>query len=184
MVKSLKQYKPSALLAAFCGIVTMLLGIVAAAAYRIQIVSCVAIGSTMVINCALHLESYLVNKRNGSRQPNVLTMVIAEGISLLFMSSCFGDWKGLMILFSFYLVFNGASLMAIPSKFAVYCGGVAILMGVLLYFFGCSWCTWAALLVGINLLVNGAERVIMSLMGGKQNTLGDDTDENMPNTFT
>lgn len=171
MVKSLKQYKPSALLAAFCGIVTMALGMIAAAAHRIQTVSCAAIGITMVINFALHLESYLVNKRAGYRQANVLTMVIAEGIGLLFMAACLWtnpDWENLIIIFSFYLVFNGASLMAIPSKFAVYCGGIAMLMGVLLYFFGCSWGTCAALLVGINLLVNGFERVIMSLLGGKK----------------
>lgn len=171
MVKPLKQYKPSALLAAFCGIVTMALGMIAAAAHRIQIVSCTAIGITMVINFALHLESYLVNKRAGYRQANVLTMVITEGIALLLMTTCFWpvlDWKGLMILFSFYLVFNGASLMAIPSKFAVYCGCIAVLTAVLLFFFSGSWGTCAALLVGINLLVNGFERVIMSLLGGKK----------------
>lgn len=171
MVKSLKQYKPSALLAAFCGIVTMVLGVIAAAAHRNQTVSCAAIGITMVTNCALHLESYLVNKRAGYRQANVLTMAITEAISLLFMAVCFGpdlDWKALIVLFSFYLVFNGASLVAIPSKFAVSCGSIAVMMGALLYFFGCNWDTCAALLVGVNLLVNGFERVIMSLMGGKK----------------
>lgn len=171
MVNRLKQYKPSALLAAFCGIVTMVLGIIAAAAHRIQNVSCAAIGITMVINFALHLESYLVNKRMGNRQSNVLTMVITEGIALLFIVVRILpnlDWKAFMVLFSFYLVFNGASLMAIPSKFAVCCGSIAVLTGTLLYFFGCRWSSCSAVLVGINLLVNGFERVIMSLMGGKK----------------
>lgn len=164
----LSQYKKSAILAMACGAVTVLLGIPAMFGAG---QSMAAVGVVMVINTALHYESYFVTKQFERRKnTNVLTMAIAETILLSFFALCLArqDWKEFTAVFAVYLVFNGTALMAIPSGFARCCGIAAAVFGALLYYFGREPGMLSWILVGINLIVNGAERVIMSAIGGKK----------------
>ena len=97
-------------------------------------------------------------------------MAIAETILLSFFALCLSrqDWKEFAAVFAVYLVFNGTALMAIPSGFARCCGIAAAVFGALLYYFGRENGAQAWIMIGLNLIVNGAERVIMSAMGGKK----------------
>lgn len=171
MIGKLKQYKLSALFAMACGLVSVALGFFAMAAPGKESASYIAVTVTMVINTALHYEScctsYLTEKR---KQPNVLSMAVAESVLLLFFGVCLIEmgWTEFVILFSVYLVFNGTSLAAIPSAFARGCGIVTFVLGAALFFFGREYGTAGAALVGINLIVNGTERMIMSGLNGKK----------------
>lgn len=168
MTAWLSQYKKSAILAMICGLVTIAFGL---AAILGQAQSMAAVAIVMAINTALHYESYIVTKLVEHRKnANVLTMAIAETILLAFfaVSLVQQDWTEFVQLFAVYLVFNGTSLMGIPSGFARGCGILAAALGAFLYFFGQAPGTPARLLIGINLIVNGAERIIMSALGGKK----------------
>ena len=164
----LSQYKKSAILAMACGAVTVLLGIPAMFGAG---QSMAAVGVVMVINTALHYESYFVTKQFERRKnTNVLTMAIAETILLSFFALCLArqDWKEFTAVFAVYLVFNGTALMAITSGFARCCGIAAAVFGALLYYFGRENGAQAWIMIGLNLIINGAERIIMSAMGGKK----------------
>lgn len=164
----LSQYKKSAILAMACGAATVLLGILSMFGAG---QSMAAVGVVMVINTVLHYESYFVTKQFERRKnTNVLTMAIAETILLSFFALCLArqDWQEFTAVFAVYLVFNGTALMAIPSGFARSCGIAAAVFGALLYYFGREPGMLSWILVGINLIINGAERVIMSAMGGKK----------------
>lgn len=168
MTAWLSRYKKSAILAMACGAVTVLLGIPAMFGAG---QSMAAVGVVMVINTALHYESYFVTKQFERRKnTNVLTMAIAETILLSFFALCLArqDWQEFAAVFAVYLVFNGTALMAIPSGFARCCGIAAAVFGALLYYFGRENGAQAWIMIGLNLIVNGAERVIMSAMGGKK----------------
>lgn len=166
MTAWLSQYKKSAVLAMICGLVTVALGLVAICG---QMQSVAAVSIVMVINTALHYESYFVTKLVEHRKnTNVLTMAIAETVLLSFFALCLQDWQEFSLVFAVYLVFNGTSLMGIPSAFARYCGILAAALGAILYFFGREPGTMAWVITGINLIVNGAERIIMSALGGKK----------------
>jgi len=104
------------------------------------------------------------------KQGNVLAMAIAETVLLTFFAVTLRhpEWKELIILFSVYLVFNGTSLIAIPSTFARYCGIAATVLSAVLFYFGQEAGALANILVGINLIVNGGERVVMTILGGKK----------------
>lgn len=171
MIETLKQYKWSALLAMACGLVSAALGFFAMAAPGKESVSYLTVMATMVMNTALHCEScctsYIMEKR---KQLNVLSMAVAESILLLFFGVCLMKmgWTEFVILFSVYLVFNGASLAAIPSAFARGCGVVTIVLGAAQFLFGRESGPAGTALVGINLIVNGTERIIMSGLNGKK----------------
>lgn len=168
MISWLSLYKKSAILAMACGAVTVLLGIPAMFGAG---QSMAAVGVVMVINTALHYESYIATKITEHRKnTNVLTMAIAETVLLTFFALCLArqDWQEFAAVFAVYLVFNGASLIAIPSGFACCCGIAAAVFGALLYYFGREPGMLSWILVGLNLIVNGAERIIMSAMGGKK----------------
>lgn len=168
MTAWLSRYKKSAILAMACGAVTVLLGIPAMFGAG---QSMAAVGVVMVINTVLHYESYFVTKHfEHIKNTNVLTMAIAETILLSFFALCLSrqDWKEFAAVFAVYLVFNGTALMAIPSGFARCCGIAAAVFGALLYYFGRENGAQAWIMIGLNLIVNGAERVIMSAMGGKK----------------
>ncbi len=171
MIETLRQYKWSALLAMACGLVSAALGIFAMAAPGKENASYLAVMATMVMNTALHYEScctsYIREKR---KQPNVLSMAVAESVLLLFFGVCLVKmgWTEFVILLSVYLVFNGTSLTAIPSAFARGCGIVTIVLGAALFLFGRESGPAGAVLVDVNLIVNGAERIIMSGLNGKK----------------
>lgn len=168
MTAWLSQYKKSALFAMACGLIAAVLGLVA---IRGQGQSMAAVAIVMVINTVLHYESYFVAKfTDHKKNTSVLTMAIAETVLLSFFTLCLvqQDWKEFTLVFAVYLVFNGTSLMAIPSGFARNCGILAAVLGAILYFFGREPGTMAWVLTGINLIVNGAERIIMSALGGKK----------------
>ena len=168
MTAWLSQYKKSAILAMACGVIAALLGI---AAMLGQMQSLFAVSAVMIINTALHYESYFVTKHfEHIKNTNVLTMAIAETILLVFfaVSLVQQDWQEFAAVFAVYLVFNGTSLMAIPSGFARCCGIAAAALGAALFFLGRESGTMAWVVTGLNLIVNGAERIIMSAMGGKK----------------
>ena len=162
------QYKKSAIGAMVCGLVTVLLGLWAFSGEK---ASMSAVSVTMLINTLLHYESYcttlfLEHRKNTS----VLTMAIAETVLLSFFAIALRDlgWREFILLFSVYLVFNGTSLIASPATFARWCGAAATALGALLFYFGREPGFAAAVLTGVNLIVNGGERVIMSALGGKK----------------
>ncbi len=164
----IQQYKKSAIFACVCGLVTVLLGIWA---FTGEKASQAAVLVTMLINTGLHYESYTTalifdHKKN----TNVLTMAIAETVLLSFFAIALNNlgWREFSLLFAVYLVFNGTSLIAIPSTFARWCGAAAAALGALLFYFGREPGIAAAVLTGVNLIVNGGERVIMSALSGKK----------------
>ena len=166
----MNQYKKTAIFSMACGSIAVLLGFIALM-WRRESVSYLAVGTTMVINTVLHFESYISELRlENRRQPNTLAMAITEMFLLVFFAVCLKDmgWCEFIILFSTYLVFNGTSLMAIPSPFARYCGATAALLGGTQFLFGREFGTIAAVFVGANLILNGGERIVMSALGGKK----------------
>ncbi len=168
MKRWIQQYKKSAILAMICGLVTVLLGIWA---FTGEKASLTAVSATMLINTALHYESYCTTLFFEHRKnTSVLTMAIAETVLLSFFVIALRDlgWREFCLLFAVYLVFNGTSLIAIPSTFARWCGAAAAALGALLFYFGREPGFAAAFLTGLNLIVNGGERVIMSALSGKK----------------
>lgn len=170
MRRWLCRYKSSALFAMICGALTMLLGIVSMI-FRREAVSYGAVTAVMIINTALHYESFFsALRREKKRQSNVLSMAIAETVLLLFLAVTLRamGWREFVILISVYLVFNGTSLMGIPSAFSQGCGMLASVLGAALFLLGRQYNSAASFLAGINLIVNGAERIGMSILGGKK----------------
>ena len=182
MTDFLKAYKPSAVLAMACGIVTILLGIAAGIVGLAMMASAAGIAAqiccrwlilvTLLINLGLHIESYITNIRvYNRRQDNVLAMVLVEaGYLVILICSMFSpmDWTMEATLFAAYIWVNASSLAAMPVKFARNCGIVAMATAAAMYLFGRSWSAAAACMVAICLIVNGYERLRMSLMGGKK----------------
>jgi len=166
----MSQYKKSAVFAMACGSVTALLGIIAMVG-RQESLSYIAVGATMVINTVLHFESYISGVLcENRRQSNTLAMGVTEAVLLLFFAAGLPTmgWREFVVLFSCYLVFNGASLMVIPSAVARSCGIAAVTLDAAQFLFGRGFGTPAAVLVGANLFLNGAERIVMSALGGKK----------------
>lgn len=131
---------------------------------------CIFFGN-ILLNLILHLESYISNKKINRPQPSVFTIAIVEVVftivmfyySLqLYQSGTVSFWTELMVIFSCYLVFNGASLMAIPIGFAMFSGISAILTAVLVFSTANDWGTLSAICLGISFIVNGIERIVMA----------------------
>ncbi len=168
MKRWILQYKKSAILAMICGLVTAMLGIWA---FTGEEASRIAVFVTMLINTALHCESYCTTLLFEHRKnANVLSMAIAEAILLSFFVIAMRGlgWREFVLLFAVYLVFNGTSLIAIPSAFSRCCGAAAAALGALLFYFGREPGFAAAVLTGLNLILNGGERIVMSALGGKK----------------
>ncbi len=168
----MKGYKKSTLIAMACGALTLLLGVTAAVFPRESVCSLV-VTVTVLVNALLHFESYVSTLRLENRaMPNVLAMAITETVLLVFFLVCIQSqgWPEFEILFCAYLVFNATSLMVIPSTMARNFGISALVMAVLLFMLGRTFTRNAGVLTGLNLVLNGGERILMSVKEGKRKT--------------
>lgn len=175
-----------ALLAVFCGVVTIILSIITAICGIPGILmdggqkmACLAIIVTILINWGLHIESYINNiKAYQRRQGNVLTIALVETGYILFLTHYFTQqiqngtnmgWQIFAIMFAGYIWVNAASLIAIPISIAKSFGIIVFATAVLMYLFGQQWSWATAWIIAICLFVNGYERVVMSMRGGRKN---------------
>lgn len=158
------------------GIVTVLLGFYTCFASEHQLIAFGCLVFTMIFNLVIHAESYYTNKKLGKVQGGVLTITVIELVFTvlliiysiqLFTGDINDFWTTLMIIYSCYLVSNGASLIAIPLGFAIFSGWSAIVTGAFVFVTASSWGVLAAIALGISFIVNGGERVVMAMMSRK-----------------
>ena len=176
MAQIKKEKEPSGMLAIVCGIVTVVLGAITCGFANVQLLGYLSLFLTIIINLTLHIESFMSNKKRGRDLPSVLTISIVEIFFVFFLignlnqlsAGSFDDfWKTLMIVYSSYLVFNGASLISLLPYVAKVCGCIAIVTGILVFITADSWGILSAVFLGSSLIINGGERVVMSLMAEK-----------------
>lgn len=162
--------EPSGTLSIVCGIITILTGILICFTGNYQNVAFVFLFITMLLNLYLHCESYISSKRVGFTNGGVLSIIIVEIVFMILLivylvqmlKGNFEFWETLMIVFSCYLVFNGALLIAIPMEFAMFSGASAIVTAFLVFITANSWGVLPAIFLGISLIINGSERVVMA----------------------
>lgn len=163
--------EPKGTISIVCGIITIILGLAICFTSDNQVFAYVFLTLNIVLNLYLHCESYISNKKIGKSQSGVLTIIVVEvafmvlllvsGVQM-FTQGVESFWENLMIVFSCYLVINGALLIAIPIKFAFYSGLSAIGTAVLVFIFADSWGNIPAIVLGVSFIVNGSERVVMA----------------------
>ncbi|MFV0556967.1 MAG: hypothetical protein ACK5LM_07705, partial [Lactovum sp.] len=116
------------------------------------------------------------NKKLGKVQSGVLTITVIELVFTilliiysiqLFTGDINNFWTILMVIYSCYLVSNGASLIAIPLGFAIFSGWSAIVTSAFVFVTSSYWGVFAAIVLGISFIVNGGERVVMAMMSRK-----------------
>lgn len=165
--------EPKGTLSIICGVITVGCGAAACFTAKSQTAGFFCLLITILLNLLLHIDSYISNKRIGKVQSGVLIISVVEvcfialllWVLVLLPGQGFGErWMPLMVAFSSYLVINGACLMALPLGFARICGVSAILTGILVFITADSYGFWPAICLGLSLVVNGGERVVMSLM--------------------
>ncbi len=165
--------QPKGTVAIIGGIFTILLGVISSFTGNLRWMTYLCILLSMIANLFVHGESYLRNLWAGKRQDNVLTITISEAVIVLLMilegirmlkQSDGNSWNMLLAVFAAYLIFNGASLLAFPIHVAKVSGVIAIISGSFVYFSTDVAGTYSAVIIGFSMVINGAERLMMSLM--------------------
>lgn len=155
----MKKVASTAILSILCGSMTAVLGLflwVVPCGEKTQIFWVFLV---ILVNFVLHVACYIHSLKERP-QASILSISVVEAfLAMILLLPLFGGtMKGLWEIYAFYLVVNGASLVAMLSKFSIGCGICAIISGGLVFFMP------GGFTVALSLVVNGAERVLMAAL--------------------
>lgn len=142
-----------------CGGLIIIAGLVSAFAPQLQMF---ALAFMFVLNTGLHFAVWQRSVRRGKPMAATLSITLAEAWFLLVLVVFFAVGKPsadlLLAAYAFYQVTHGASLLTIPTGLSRALGILALGMGTLTLLIP------APAVIGISILLNGAERLIMALV--------------------
>lgn len=158
--------------AVIMGATSVGLGIVMCFLFRHQLLCMGVFLVVIAANAVLHLACLKANHA-GSPATGLLIMTVAEcgTVSLSLISFVLLEREDAFLtastVFAFYLIMNGAALMAIPSALSRKFGCSSIGIGCLMFLTGVCWQDYVGLAVAFSLAVNSSERLVMSLSSRK-----------------
>ena len=142
-----------------CGGLIMIAGFVSSFLPRLQMF---AMAFMFVLNTGLHFTVWKRSVRRGKPMGATLSITLTEAWFLLVLLVFFASGKPsadlVLAAYAFYQVTHGSSLLTIPTGLSRALGMLALAMGTLTILIP------APAIIGISILLNGAERLIMALV--------------------
>ena len=121
-----------------------------------------ALAFMFALNTGLHFAVWRRSAKRGRPMGSTLVMTLGEAWLLLALLVYFAWGKPsaelLLAAYAFYQVTHGASLLTIPTGVSRALGLLALVMGTL------TILVPAPEIIGISIMLNGAERLIMALV--------------------
>ena len=141
-----------------CGSLIVIAGLVSFFAPQLQMF---ALTFMFAMNTGLHFAVWKRSVKRGKPMGATLSITLAEAWFLLMLLVFFATGKPsfdlLLTAYSFYQVTHGSSLLTIPTGLSRSLGMLALVMGTLTILIP------APAIIGISIMLNGAERLIMAL---------------------
>ena len=142
-----------------CGGLIMIAGLVSSFAPHSQMF---ALTFMFALNTGLHFAVWKRSVKRGKPMGATLSITLAEGWFLLVLLVFFASGKPsadlVLAAYAFYQVTHGSSLLTIPTGLSRALGMLALAMGTLTILIP------APAIIGISILLNGAERLVMALV--------------------
>ena len=143
-----------------CGGLIMIAGLVSSFAPHLQMF---ALTLMFALNTGLHFAVWKRSVKRGKPMGATLSITLAEGwfllvLLLVFFASGKPSADLVLAAYAFYQVTHGSSLLTIPTDLSRALGMLALAMGTLTILIP------APAIIGISILLNGAERLIMALV--------------------
>ena len=142
-----------------CGGLIMIAGLVSSFAPHLQMF---ALTFMFALNTGLHFAVWKRSVKRGKPMGATLSITLAEGWFLLVLLVFFASGKPsadlVLAAYAFYQVTHGSSLLTIPTGLSRALGMLALAMGTLTILIP------APAIIGISILLNGAERLIMAVV--------------------
>ncbi len=141
-----------------CGGLIIIAGLVSSFAPQLQMP---ALTFMFTLNTGLHFAVWRRSVKHGRPMGATLSITLAEAWFLLVLPVFFAFGKPsaalLLAAYAFYQITHGSSLLTIPTGLSRALGVLALAMGTLTLFIP------APAIIGISIMLNGAERLIMAL---------------------
>ena len=154
-----QQMTRTAKASVLCGGLIVAAGCIASFVPQLQMI---ALAFMFALNTGLHLAVWRRSVKRGKPMGAALSMTLAEGWFLLMLLVFFSSGKPsdalLLAAYAFYQVTHGSSLLTIPTGLSRALGILALVMGTLTLLIP------APAIIGISMVLNGAERLIMALV--------------------
>lgn len=154
-----QQMTRTAKASVLCGGMIIAAGCIASFVPRQQMI---ALTFLFALNTILHFLVWRRSVKRGKPMGATLSIALAEAWFLLMLLVFFASDNPsaalLLAAYAFYQVTHGASLLTIPTSLSRVLGVLALVMGTLTLFIT------APAIIGISIMVNGAERLIMALV--------------------
>ena len=153
------QMTSTAKASVLCGSLIIIAGLVSSFVPRLQMF---ALTFMLALNTGLHFAIWKRSVKRGKPMGATLSITLAEGWFLLVLLVFFASGKPsadlVLATYAFYQVTHGSSLLTIPTCLSHVLGMLALAMGTLTILIP------APAIIGISILLNGAERLIMALV--------------------
>lgn len=142
-----------------CGGLIAAAGCIASFVPQLQML---ALAFMFALNTILHFAVWHRSVKRGKPMGATLSMTLTEAWFLLLLLVFFASGKPsaalLLAAYAFYQVTHGASLLTIPTGLSRVLGILALMMGTLTLLIP------APTVIGISMMLNGAERLVMALV--------------------
>ena len=142
-----------------CGGLIAAAGCIASFVPQLQML---ALAFMFALNTILHFAVWHRSVKRGKPMGATLSMTLTEAWFLLLLLVFFASGKPsaalLLAAYAFYQVTHGASLLTIPTGLSRVLGILALMMGTLTLLIP------APTIIGISMMLNGAERLVMALV--------------------
>ena len=153
------QMTRTAKVSVLCGALTVLAGCICFPAPQLQTA---ALAFMTALNAGLHYAVWKRSAKRGKPMNATLSITLTEAWFLLILIIFFVSGRPsadlLTAAYAFYQITHGASLLTIPTVLSRVLGILAMGMGTLTIF------APSPAVIGISIMVNGAERLIMALV--------------------
>lgn len=154
-----KQMTRTAKASVLCGSLIVIGGCISSFIPQLQMI---ALAFMFALNTGLHFAVWRRSVMRGKPMGATLSITLAEAWFFLALLIFFALGKPSAVLllaaYAFYQVTHGSSLLTIPTGLSRALGILAIVMGTL------TILVPAPAVIGISIMVNGAERLIMALV--------------------
>ena len=142
-----------------CGSLIILAGGVSLIAPQLEMT---VLAFMLALNTGLHFAVWKRSATRGKPMGSTLVMTLGEAWLLLALLAFLAGGRPsadlLLAAYAFYQVTHGASLLAIPTGVSRALGLLALVMGTL------TILVPAPMVIGISIMLNGTERLIMALV--------------------
>ena len=142
-----------------CGGMIVAAGCIASFVPQLQMM---ALTFLFALNTILHFLVWRRSVKRGKPMGATLSMTLTEAWFLLMLLVFFASDKPsaafLLAAYAFYQITHGASLLTIPTGLSRALGVLALVMGTL------TLLSPSSAIIGISIMVNGAERLVMALV--------------------